>query len=154
MGKRIYTVCLSDEDRAWLQRVIEDDTQSSRAVLRAKILLLSDMNGQRRFTADGLAAELGTTITTVQTTRTEYGKYGLEGAVCRKKREVESGYKYTDDIISQIYEISQSEPPEGFERWTTRRIAAECVSRGIVDSINSGAVSRLLKKRLSTMAGE
>jgi hypothetical protein len=114
MAKRLYKIELTEEERQMLQKLIEEGKESDRTILRAKILLMSDTSWNEKYTVLGLAKELGTTDKTVQTTRTEYGKYGLKAAVFPKQRVVENGaYKFDADVVSQIVQLSESEPPEG-----------------------------------------
>jgi hypothetical protein len=156
MAKTIYKIELTDEERKKLQQIIEDDKQKKRAILRAKILLLSDVSSDKKYTLIGLAKELGTTDTTVQTTRTEYGKYGLEAAVFPKKHEFTNGSnhrrgrkkgatKFTDDVVEKIIKLSESEPPEGKKRWTVRSLCAACEKEGIVDHIAQSSLCDVLR---------
>jgi hypothetical protein len=147
MAKTIYKIELTEEEQQLLQTVIDEGKEPDRTILRAKIILLSDAKQDPKYTLVGLARELGTTSTTVQTTRTEYGKGGLEAAVFRKKRVVENGgYKFTNEVLEQIIQLAESEPPEGHKRWTTRLLSKECMERGIVDYIAPPYMSELLKR--------
>ncbi len=114
--------------------------------MRAKILLLSDttLNGKRSIPK--LAEMLGTTHTTVQTVRTEYGKGGIEAAVFRKKREDSyDARRINTEIRQQIIEVSKEEPPKGRKRWSLRMLCKEVVDRGIIDHISADTISRILK---------
>jgi hypothetical protein len=147
MAKTLYKIELTDAEREMLQKLIKEGKEPERTILRAKIVLLSDVKQIPKYTLVGLAKELGTTSTTVQTTRTEYGKGGLEAAVFRKKRIVENGgYKFTNEVLEQIMQLADSKPPEGHKRWTTRLLSKECVERGIVDYIAPPYMSELLRR--------
>jgi transposase len=147
MAKRLYKIELTEEERQMLQKLIEEGKESARTVLRAKILLMSDTSWNEKYTVLGLAKELGTTDKTVQTTRTEYGKYGLKAAVFPKQRVVENGaYKFDADVVSQIVQLSESEPPEGKKRWTMQLLCHACEKQGIVEHIAPSSLCGLLKK--------
>jgi transposase len=147
MAKTIYKIELTDEERKKLRQIIEEGKENDRAILRAKILLMSDTSRNEKYTVLGLAEKLGTTDKTVQTTRTEYGKYGLEAAVFPKQRVVENGsYKFDANAVAKIVRLSESEPPEGNKRWTMKLLCEECERQGIVDHIATSSMCRLLKR--------
>jgi transposase len=147
MAKTIYKIELTDTERKMLRKIIDEGKEPDRTILRAKILLMSDTSWKEKYTVLGLAKELGTTDKTVQTTRTEYGKYGLKAAVFPKQRVVENGaYKFDADVVSQIVQLSKSEPPKGKKRWTMQLLCQECVKHGIVDHIAPSSLCGLLKK--------
>jgi transposase len=165
MAKTIYKIELTEEERQLLQKVIDEGKEPDRTILRAKILLMSDALWNEKYTVLGLAKELGTTDKTVQTTRTEYGKYGLKAAVFPKKRVYKNGsnnkgpnkkgaHKFKADVVSQIVQLSESEPPEGKKRWTMRLLCEECEKQGIVDHIAPSSLCGLLKKAGISLKGE
>ena len=91
--------------------------------------------------------ELGTTHTTIQTTRKEYLEGGIENALYESKRVVSmTTRKINEDIRRQIKELAASEPPAGKKRWSLRMICKECVDRGIVDRISVETVKRILNE--------
>ena len=147
MGKTLYTITLTEEEKQQLHSLIETGEESERTILRAKILLLSDTSNLVKYTVSKLAEELGTTNTTIQTTRTEYGQGGVDVAVFRKKRVVpEGGYKFNDEVISKIKNLYESTPPEGKKRWSTRLLCKVCMEQGIVEHIAPSSMSALLRK--------
>jgi transposase len=148
MAKTIYKIELTEEERKMLQNLIEEGKEPDRTILRAKILLMSDTSWNEKYTVLGLAKELGTTDKTVQTTRTEYGKYGLKAAVFPKQRVVENGaYKFDADEIAKIVQLSESDPPENNKRWTIELLCKECERQGISKHIAISSMSRLLRKQ-------
>lgn len=146
MAKRVYTIELTDTERRQLEEVIARGEESARTILRANILLRSDIAYPVKYTVNELAEELETTNTTVQTTRTEYGQGGVEYAVFRKKRIMPTGsYKVNVEAADRIKELYESNPPEGHKKWTIRLLCTACMEMGIVDHIAPSTMSVLLR---------
>jgi transposase len=147
MARTLYTITLSSAERERLQNIVGDGTESTRTILRAKIVLMSDTSQATKYTVSELARVLGTTNTTVQATRTQYGKGGLEAAVFRKTRVLENGgYKFNNEIVAKILELADSTPPDGYKRWSVRRLCKACMEQGIVDSIAPSSMDEILRK--------
>ena len=86
MAKTKYFIVLNEEEKALLQQIIAE-SEDERLVMRARILLETDeINRTGKCSVEKLAARLGTTHTTVQTVRANYGKGGVECAVYKKQR--------------------------------------------------------------------
>ena len=86
MAKTKYVIALNDEQRQMLEKIIVEGKESDRTILRAKILLQSDTTVNEKMSVPKIAEMLGTTHTTVQTVRMEYGKGGIEAAKKKKKK--------------------------------------------------------------------
>lgn len=127
--------------------IIEEGTESERAILRAKILLRSDVSADGpKLSIMKLADELGTTHTTVQTTRTEYAEGGIEKAVYRKERVVSTKTrKLNDNVIEQIRQLAAGNPPEGYKKWSLRLLCKVCEEKGIVEHISPASMGKILK---------
>lgn len=65
MAKTKYVIALSDEERNALNIIISEQKESDRTVLRAKILLMSDINTAEKMSIPKLAEQLGTTHTNI-----------------------------------------------------------------------------------------
>ncbi|MCB5715056.1 COG3415 family protein [Lactonifactor longoviformis] len=147
MAKRVYTVKLTDTERRQLEEIVVKGEESVRTILRANILLHSDVAYPKKYTVNELAEELKTTNTTVQTTRTEYGQGGIDFAVFRKKRVVPTGsYKADEETIEKIKALYEGTPPEGHKKWSTRLLCNACVEQGILEHIAPSTMSVLLRK--------
>ena len=134
MAKTKYVIALTEDERSKLNNIVTEKRESDRTILRARILLMSDINTAEKMSIPKLAELLGTTHTTVQTVRTEYGKYGLEAAVYRKLRT--DNRKVTPEVEEGIKRLLSEDPPEGHKRWTERLLCRECMSRGIIEYIS------------------
>lgn len=147
MPKKKYIIALSDEERAQLTKIVKTGKSPARVILRANILLSSDSNITKPLSVAATAELFQTTPTTVQNVRTDFMEYGLEGALRRKKRNTPPVKPKVDgELEAHIIALCCSEPPEGYERWTTRLLADKCVELGYVDSISHMTISRTLKK--------
>ena len=118
--------------------------------MRARILLASDENmNTRKCSVEKLAQELGTTGTTIQTTRTEYAKGGLEAAVFRKTRVVSmQTRRVNEEVIKKILELSDELPPAGHKRWTYQLLCDESIARGIVPTIGQTSMAQIMKQKV------
>ena len=147
MAKTKYYIKLSDDEKAFLTKIVCEGKESARAVMRAKILLMSDATQPDKLSIKKLADQMGTTDTTIQSVRTAYANDGLEAAVYRKHRVVSrTTRKVNDEVIRQLLEIANSEPPEGKKRWSASMLCNELVERGIVSSISISMVLRILRE--------
>lgn len=146
MAKTKYVIALNDEQRQILQNIVDEGQESERTILRAKILLLSDLNVNEKLSVPKVAELLGTTHTTVQTVRAEYGQGGIETAVFRKKRadNIETR-RINSEVRRKILEVYKEEPPQGHKRWSLRLLCREVVERGIIDHISADTMSGILK---------
>ena len=147
MAKTKYVIALNDEQRQMLEKIIVEGKESDRTILRAKILLQSDTTVNGKMSVPKIAEMLGTTHTTVQTVRMEYGKGGIEAAVYRKKRadNIETR-RINTEVRRQILELSKEEPPQGRKRWSLRMLCKEVVDRGIIDHISVDTMATIIKK--------
>ena len=147
MAKIKYVIALSDQEYSRLNEIIQSKETPERAILRAKILLMSDQKRNEKMSVVELAENLQTTHTTIQTVRTEYATQGLEAAIFRKQRT--PGFinkRINDEVIKQILKLAEEEPPEGKKRWSVRLLCKESVKRGIVDHIAPSTMSGLLNQ--------
>ena len=147
MPKVLYTVDLSENERAKLLSIVNKGTASAKRILHANILLAADMNNPKKVSAPVIAERYHVHRQTVQTVRKTYATQGLEAALGRKKRKappVEP--KLTGDVEARIIALCCSDPPSGYERWTLRLVAEKAVKLEIIPSISHMSVGRILKK--------
>ena len=153
MAKTKYHIELDDFERAQLTRIVCEQKESERTIMRAKILLMSDVSQPEKLSIKKLAEVLGTTDTTIQTVRTEYAQKGLEGAIYRKPRTIyarlsDHGKPYKrridDEIVRKIRRIAERQLPEGHKKWSIRMISNAAVAEGIVEHISLDTVSKII----------
>ena len=145
MGKTKFYIYLSDDDRAFLNDVI--NTQNEETAMRAKILLASDFNNPVYRTVTQISEDLGVTRATIQNIRAKYASVGLKESVISKGiQSPERRAHITDEKRKQIIGIVHEQPPYGHRRWTVELIRDECVKRGLFDYIAWSAIAKLLKE--------
>jgi transposase len=147
MPVRKYTIDLSAEERDLLHRIITAGTSAARTIMRANILLSSDVHASQNHTTAEIAEMLQTTKTTIQNVRKSYAENGLEYAINRKKRSTPPVPAKIDGTIeAHIIALCCSQPPEGYARWSVRLLADKCVELGFIESISHMTICRTLKK--------
>lgn len=147
MAKTKYYIRLTEEERTLLTRIVCEEKESERTIMRARILLMSDAEKAEKCSIRELAERLGTTETTIKTVRTEYATKGFEAALYRKKRVVSKvSRKINDDVVRQVLELASSEPPAGKKRWSSKMICEELMAQGVVKHIGQSAVCKILRE--------
>lgn len=146
-----YFIELSVAERRILTDKVLKRTLSTKAILRANILLASDRNNTKHMTVAEIAAAYHTTPTTVQNVRISYAANGMEATLRRKKRVTPPvPPKVTDEVEAHIIALACSKPPEGYHKWTLRLLANTCVELNYVESLSHVTVSRILKKQIKS----
>ncbi len=152
MAKTKYYIKLTDEERALLTKILCEQKESDRTIMRARILLMSEATQPEKVSIKKLAEMLGTTDTTIKTVRTEYAKGGLQMAInCKQTGSEPLTYRpykrrINDEVVEKIREIASSKPPEGHKRWSTREICKEAMKQGIVKHIAAVTVGKILNR--------
>lgn len=142
MAKTKYIIRLNNVERNILTKLVCEEKKSDRTVMRARILLMSDVSQPEKLSIRELAERLGTTETTIKTVRTEFATKGFETALYRRERP----RKITPEMEQAIIELAESKPPEGHKKWSSRLICEEAERRGIVDHIVSSTVCKILRE--------
>ena len=151
MAKTKYDMTLTDEERAFLTKLIAEGKESERTIVRARVLLLSDLSNNPYRSVPKIAEMVGTSHTTVQTTRCEFGNYGLITALFRKGRRKTKG---TEEVAKQIVAISKEKPPKGKKKWSLAMLCEESVARGIVPAIDRTTMMRIMHEHNPNYAQE
>lgn len=147
MPIRKYIIDLSTEERDLLHKIIKTGTLTARIIMRANILLSSDIHASQSHTTAEIAEMLHTTKTTIQNVRKSYAENGLGHAINRKKRSTPPvPAKVDGDVEAHIIALCCSQPPEGYARWSVRLLSDKCVELGLIESISHMTISRTLKK--------
>lgn len=113
---------------------------------RAKAILLSSQGK----TAAQIGRELGVHPSNVKKWIKRFNEEGLNG-IATRKRGPRNGPrpKFTPQQIETILRLAASDPASlgyPFKRWTTKKLAAAAVERGIVERISHVTISQILKK--------
>jgi hypothetical protein len=140
-----YHVYLSKENRQDLETLIRSGASSARTQTRARILLLTDENQQKKKGTEEIASVLLCSLPTITHIRKKFVEGGLENALYDQARPGATP-KITGEIEAQLVLLACSAPPAGRSRWTLQLLADKLVELKLVDSISDVAVMHRLKK--------
>jgi transposase len=154
MGKILYKVTLTLEERTSLISLTKNGKHSSRKLIHALILLNCDrgeFSESPRRTNREVSEFLKVGESMVERIKKRFVETGLESALEDKPTKRDYFCKADGDLEAHIIAISCSEPPEGFARWSLRMLADKVVELEYVDSISHETVRHVLKKRIETV---
>ena len=147
MNTKRFKITLSEEERNTVDKILSENTEDARVLLRAKILSLSDCNNGPELPIMQIAEAAGTSKQTVIKIRNIYHEQGFQIALNVLERK---GYTCcatnNPELLQHIKEIISETPPNGRKKWSLRMISAECIKRGYSDCIVSTTVMDILKR--------
>jgi transposase len=149
MGKIVYKVTLTEEERTSLLSVTKKGKHSSRKLVHALILLNCDrgeFSESPHRTNVEVANFLKVGESMVERIKKRFVETGLESALEDKPTEREYTRKTDGDLEARIIALACSEAPEGFARWSLSMLADKVVELEYIDSISYEAVRQVLKK--------
>jgi len=149
MGKVLYKVTLTEEERAYLLCITKKGKHSARKVVHALILLNCDRNSFEELpkkTNKSIAEHLNVGESMVERVKRRFVEDSIEAALEDKPSEREYNSKIDGDLEAQLIAMSCGEPPEGYSRWSLRLLAEKAVEYEYIDSISHETVRRRLKK--------
>ena len=153
MPAKKYIVCLSEDERIELTRLVKTGKAAAYKRQRAQILLKADENGSDGGWQDkDIAKSLDVAVRTIERVRCRLVEKGFEKVL---EREPQSGWRrprLDGEQEAQLIALSCSKPPEGHSRWTLRLLADQMVMLEHVDSVCSETIRKVLKKRYKTLA--
>ena len=148
VGRKIYRVTLSDEERKALEEIQRGKGAAQRR-LRAHILLLADEDRKGGGLTDAaIASVLNVGSRTVERVRQRCVLEGVEAAVERREQKNRKPRKLDGEAEAKLVALACSKPPKGHARWTIRLLQSKVVELEIVDSIGRETVRRTLKKMI------
>ena len=154
MGKILYKVTLTEEERFTLISLTKNGKHSSRKLIHALILLNCDRGifcdtpkRSNREIAEFL--EVGESM--VERIKKRFVENGLVCALEDKPADREYIRKADGDLEARIIALSCSEAPVGFTRWSLRMLADKVVELEYVDSISHETIRQVLKKRIKAV---
>jgi hypothetical protein len=144
-------VHLTEEEQNFLNQYTRSGSGRAREVLRAKILLLADINGPHAMQDFQIAQQLGC----------------CEGAVLYRRRRFAQTQSIEDTLFdnprpgrptivdgaveAHITRLACTTPPKGYAKWSLNLIRNRVVALDIVDTISPTTVGRVLKKKSSSL---
>jgi transposase len=154
MGKIVYKVTLTNEERTFLTSLTKNGKHSSRKLIHALILLNADrgeFGEEVKRTNKEIADFLGVGESMVERIKKRFVENSLECALEDKPADREYTRKADGDLEARIIALSCGEAPEGFARWSLRMLADKVVELEYVESISHETIRQVLKKRIKTV---
>jgi putative transposase len=141
MPKKSQGIRLSDEEYIQLRQYVREGKKSSRAITRARVLLLAD----EHVPDEEICQQLDVGRVTVYRIRRKYHDGGLAHALHDKRRSGAPS-KIDGRVEASLTMLACSAPPEGYGRWTLQLLADKLVELKVLDSISLESVRTALKK--------
>lgn len=147
-----YVVCLSVDERAFLDQFLRGGRRSAELVTRARILLKADVSEAGDGWSDSRIAEaLDTSKNNVMRTRQRLVELGFEACMARQYNPASARPKVFDGAAeARLIALACSAPPEGHAKWTLRLLEEKVVELDIVPSASDNTIGRTLKKTTSS----
>ena len=144
--KTKYIVTLTESEREFVQKIVNDKATSLTFKKRAQILLALDTNIDKPQTQKTIAQRIGITPPTIYNTLKQYHTQGLQTTL-QFKTPLEPNKKpiVTGEIETHIIATACSKPPEGYTRWTVRSLTNKIIL-DIEPDISRETIRRTLKK--------
>src|SRR5262245_33454152 len=118
--KKLYTVSLTEEQRATLKALITRGEAAARALTRARILLKADTNHAHGGWSDREISEaLETSRPTVERVRQRFAQEGL-AVVYPRPRMTTPERRLDGEQEAHLVALACSAPPPGRQRWSLR----------------------------------
>ena len=156
-GPRAVTVALSEQERAYLERLVRRHTTAQQIVLRARIVL----RAAEAQTNAAIGRELEVDTNTVRAWRSHWNATHERDDLSVAQRLSDQPRPgrhptFTAEQVCRIMALA-CEAPElsgrPITQWTGREIADEVIRRGIVEHISPRHASRLVKRGISNRTG-
>jgi len=141
-------VCLTEDQREHLTKIIRSGVTAARVVTRARILLLADRGQNQRRTYLQIVEALRVSMPTVSAICQRFALGGLDAALYERPRPGKAP-KITGEVEARLTLLACSDPPEGRSQWTMQLLADKLVELSLVESISDSAVCERLKKMRS-----
>ncbi len=148
-AKRKYVVTMTEEERLYLEKLVQKGKVSGFRLRHAQILLkLEDTPDNKGWTGEKIAQAYTSNPVSVSHIAKRFVEEGLEAALSRKPQENRSR-KVDGEVEAKVVALACTKPPEGHERWTVRLLRDEVVRLEIAD-IERSSVNSILKKMNSS----
>jgi transposase len=145
-----YVVRLSAEERQQLEAMIRKGKSPAQRLLKARILLKSDVSEEGEGWSDSRIIEaLETSVSMVYRVRKQWVEEGLEAVLSRKAPAAPDAPRIFDgEKEARLIALACSKPPEGHARWSLRLPESKVVEFGLVEAASDSTIQRALKKTL------
>jgi transposase len=138
---------LTKEQIASLKVVRRNNRVSATVRMRAKILLLMHRKVMHYTTYCQISDELHIAVATVRNTARRFQKLGFEQCM-KYQRNVNSNasHKLNPEQEQALRLLAQSQPPEGYKRWTLRMLQAKVKEENGIEHLSVETVRQILRR--------
>ncbi len=145
--RKKFVVCLNQEERETLERLVKTGNAPARKQTRAWILLKSDAaEDAPNWSYEQVCQAYNVSQVTVYQVRKAYVEHGLEKAINRKKPEREYEHCLDGEAEAHLIALACSEAPEGQERWTLRLLQDRMIKLEYVEDVSHETIRTTHKK--------
>ncbi len=147
---KVFTVGLSEGDRAMLTKVVSTGTHPSQQIRRARVLLELDDNHGAVDDRAVVADRVGLSEETVRQVAKRFAATGgdVQATITRKQREAPPVAPIvTGEVEARLIALACSSPPPGFSRWSLRLLEKHVALLDDVPDLDHSTIGRVLKKR-------
>jgi transposase len=141
----VYPVCLTDTDRAYITRLLDDPKTSRQVRSRGQVLLMVDESAGQPPLRTEIAKAIGVDTGAISKITRRYLTLGVEATMNNKRNRTRR--KATPDLEACVVRLARSEPPQGHARWTYPLLSKQAVALGAVDSVAVSTVRELLIRK-------
>ena len=143
-----YVVRLSAQERQQLEAMIRKGKSPAQRLLKARVLLKSDVSEADEGWSDSRIIEaLETSASMVYRVRKQLVEEGFEAVLSRKQPATPAVARIFDgETEAKLIALACSQPPKGRARWTLRLLEQKVVELDIVDRASDSTIGRALKK--------
>ncbi len=143
-----YPVRLSEQQRRWLEAMVQTSSTPTKHYLVARVLLMSDQSQGQPSQTDGQIAEaLQINRRTVIRIKKRFVQENMEVALTGSfPRERPERRCLDGKGEAQLVVLACSKAPDGHQRWTVRLLADRMVQLEYVEHISHETVRQVLKK--------
>lgn len=145
--RKKYVVLLPERERAQVHSLIGSGAAPARTLTPARLLLKANQGAAGPAgPAAMIAGAREVHPAPVVRVRQAYATSGLDAALHRQAPDRE--YRRTVDGAQEAHlvALAWSAPPEGWRRWTRRRLADGLVELGVVDTVSDEPVRHVVKQ--------
>lgn len=144
--KKKYLVRLSEEERIQCKEVVKKLKGSSQKVVRAQILLKSDIDGPN-WTDDKIAEALSCSRRAVEQVRERLVTQGFEITLNGKRPINPPRAKLlSGEQEAALIAMRLGSPPSGYGSWTLNLLKNEMIALEVVQTISQETIRTTLKK--------
>ena len=147
---KVFTVGLSDVDRAELTRLVTTGSHPPRMIIRARVLLELDENVGPVADRAVIADRVGVAVNTVRLVAKRFVETDgdVEATISRKQRLVPPVPAIvTGDVEARLITLACSAPPPGQARWSLRLLEKHVALIEELPDLDHSTIGRVLKKR-------